>query len=353
MDHLLEIMLNDMKAAPDLYQPTPFWRHGVQRVLDDLRCHGVERFRALSSALNFFTPTYAFPGFYQRSEIYLQLERTLAENNAINPRRQLSIKHFLSGELQAFNDYRVYRATLQDGPPFIDRISESNAGEPVEQFTFEGRRFSRSLLNYFLGLNFLKTHCDLSHVHTVLEIGGGYGTLGEILLGDARNHCFYVNIDIPPTGFVSTYYLKQVLGEPDVGDYGVLKEKSVLDISALSEEYQAVVLCPWQLPDIRGTIDLFVNFISFQEMEPAVVKNYLYHVDRLRAEYILLRNLREGKSKAKKPGELGVLEPIKGNDYDLFLPNYQLVAVNTVPFGCKTVDNFHSELRIYQRKNSI
>ena len=84
-----------------------------------------------------------------------------------------------------------------------------------------------------------------------------------------------------------------------------------------------------------------------------MVQNYLHHVDRLRAGYILMRNLREGKPKAKKPGELGVLKPITGKDYDLFLPNYQLVATNTVPFGYKTVDNFHSELRIYQRKGSI
>lgn len=144
-----------------------------------------------------------------------------------------------------------------------------------------------------------------------------------------------------------------MVGEPYVRDYGSLKEKSIFDIPALSAEYKAVVLCPWQLPKIEGAIDLFVNFISFQEMEPEVVRNYLHHVDRLRARYILMRNLREGKQKAKEPGDVGVLEPIMGKDYDLFLPNYQLVATNTVPFGYKTVDNFHSELRLYQRKDSI
>jgi len=351
MYHLLEVMLNDMEAAPKLYQPTQFWKYGVQKVLDDIRCHGVKRFRALSSALGFFVPTYAFPIFCQQSEVCLQIERILAENTV--PRWQLSLNQFLSGKLHAFNDYRVYLATLQDSYPYLDRVSESNVGEPVEQFTFGGQRFSRSFLNYLLGLNFLKMCCDLSQVNTVLEIGGGYGTLGEILLGDTRNHCFYVDIDIPPTSFVSTYYLKQVIGKPYVGDYCSLKEKSIFDISALSAKYKAVVLCPWQLPKIEGTVDLFVNFISFQEMEPEVVRNYLHHVDRLRARYILMRNLREGKPKAKEPGELGVLEPIMGKDYDLFLPNYQLVATNTVPFGYKTVDNFHSELRVYQRKDSI
>jgi len=237
MYHLLEVMLNDMGAALELYQPTQFWKHGVQRVLDDLRCHGVERFRALSSALGFFAPTYAFPGFRQQPEVCIKLAKMLAEDGIINQRWQLSFNQFLSGKLQAFNDYRVYMATLQDSHPYLDRVGESNVGEPVEQFTFEGRRFSRSFLNYLLGLNFLKTCCDLSRVNIVLEIGGGYGTLGEILLGDTRNHCFYIDIDISPTSFVSTYYLKQVVGEPYVGDYGSLKEKFIFDISTLPDRY--------------------------------------------------------------------------------------------------------------------
>lgn len=350
---LLDLMLKDMEQAPAFYHPTQFWKHGVQRVVDDLRSYGVERFRSLIGALSFFVPTYGFPVYHYQCAVYRKLLDTLAIEGVNDPRWQLSFNQFLSGELQAFNDYRVYLATLQDSHPYLDRVSESNVGEPVEQFTFDGRRFSRSFLNYLLGLNFLKTCCDLSQVNTVLEIGGGYGTLGEILLGDTRNHCFYVDIDIPPTSFVSTYYLKQVVGEAYVGDYCSLKEKSILDISALSAEYKAVVLCPWQLPKIEGTVDLFINFISFQEMEPEVVRNYLHHVNRLQARYILMRNLREGKRKAKEPGDVGVLEPIMGKDYDLFLPNYQLVATNTVPFAYKTVDNFHSELRVYQRKDSI
>lgn len=112
-----------------------------------------------------------------------------------------------------------------------------------------------------------------------------------------------MNVDIPPTSFVSTYYLKQVIGENHIGDYADLKNKTTLDIDALSEKYKGVVFCPWLIPKIGGEVDLFVNFISFQEMEP-----------------------------------------------DVFLPNYELVDTNTTPFGHQTEDGFHSELRIYQRR---
>jgi hypothetical protein len=103
-------------------------------------------------------------------------------------------------------------------------------------------------------------------------------------------------------------------------------------------------------PKVQGEVDLFVNFISFQEMEPDVVQNYLLQVDRLRAKFVLLRNLREGKQKFKTSGGLGVKDPIQGQDYNTFLPNYELIDTNTTPFGHRTEDGFHSELRIYQRR---
>ena len=53
----------------------------------------------------------------------------------------------------------------------------------------------------------------------------------------------------------------------------------------------------WRVEDLRGEIDLFVNYISFQEMEPHIVRNYAKEVMRLNPKFILLRNLREGKQK--------------------------------------------------------
>jgi len=83
-------------------------------------------------------------------------------------------------------------------------------------------------------------------------------------------------------------------------------------------------------------------------MEPHVVKNYLYHVDRLHCRFILLRNMREGKQQ-KTEKTFGVEIPTLSGDYDRFLPNYRLIATNVNPFGFRTLDGFHSELRLYRR----
>jgi hypothetical protein len=177
----------------------------------------------------------------------------------------------------------------------------------------------------------------------VLEIGGGFGTLGEILLqaGDYS----YINVDIPPTAAVSSYYLAQQSGM-HFSDYRQTRALSSIPVPAAPHQ---MVLCPWQLPAVQGSIDLFVNFISFQEMEPQVVRNYLQQVDRLGARFVLLRNLREGKQVRSAQHQYGVEQPILGRDYDDLLPAYALQATNVYPFGYRTIDGFHSELRLYRR----
>ena len=73
---LLEMMMEDMQAAPELYQPTHFWRKGVDEILNDIRENGVENFRSLNSALRFFVPTYGYPGYHLKPEIYRDVHET-------------------------------------------------------------------------------------------------------------------------------------------------------------------------------------------------------------------------------------------------------------------------------------
>lgn len=187
-------------------------------------------------------------------------------------------------------------------------------------------------------------------MRTVLEIGGGFGSLGEILLADPRNDIFYIDVDIAPTIVCAYHYLAAIHGATAVLDYMSTRMNVKLDIAQMRASHRAATLASWQIPKLQGKIDLFVNFISFQEMEPAVVRNYLAQVDRLEPRFVLLRNIREGKAKATAPSQVGVLEPIKGEMYDDYLRPYQLIARNTVPFGYRTVDGFHSELRLYERR---
>lgn len=348
-DQSLDMMLEDMAAAEEAYRPTQFWQIAAKSLLDEVAMHGIDSFRSLPGPLSYFVPTYGFPGAHAEPARFDEVRAALARLPLGDPRCTAHLERLLSGEAQAESDFRVLLAADPGDSPHLDRFDESSVGDPQEQFVFNGRRFSRSSLNYLLGLAFLKRQCDLSTVKVVLEIGGGFGSLGEILLQDPRNSYFYLDVDIPPTIYFATHYLSRIHGENAVLGYAEARAMDRIRIDEVSGTYRAAMLASWQLAKLEGKVDLFVNFISFQEMEPEVVRNYLQQVDRLATRFVLLRNIREGKAKAPTPEALGVRDPISGEMYDGYLPNYRLKATNTLPFGYRTVDGFHSELRLYER----
>jgi putative sugar O-methyltransferase len=336
-----------MRSQSELYQPTVFWDEASSRIVDEIRAHGVESFRSLSEPLGFFVPTFGVPGNGFSSEQVEALLTGLRRDFPDAKKCELALGQFLNGEMSALADYRtLVAADDAKKKPYLHRFSESSVGAPIEQFEFGARHFSRSSLNYLLGLALLKKHLNGDVPRTVLEIGGGFGTLGEVLSTCGIDDLRYIDIDIPPTSFVAQHYLTEVLGPEGVATYEQTRERESIPIASLP---QAAVLCSWQIERLKGKVDLFVNFISFQEMEPHIVSNYLGHVARLGTRWVLLRNLREGKQ-LRKNDWVGVDVPILSNDYLAMLPDYELVERNVLPFGYRTVDNFHSELLLLRRK---
>jgi len=343
----LELARNDMQQQNPLYQPSAFWSEASSKIVDELCHHGVENFRALPKPLAFFVPTYGFPGSGFNKEQAGWLLDSFGKQYPTNIKPLHSLEQFLSGYSAALADYRTLIAADDiSRQPFLHQFSESDVGRPVEHWEFEGKRYSRSAFNYLLGLAWLKQYLDEPPL-TVLEIGGGFGTLGEVLLSSGLPGMRYIDIDIPPTSFVAQSYLSAVLGQNNVATYAGLRDAETIAIDQLPS---ASVLASWQIERLQGKVDLFVNFISFQEMEPEIVRNYLHHVTRLQAKWVLLRNMREGKQVRTANSHVGVETPILRDDYVQMLPEYELVATNVWPFGYKTVDGFHSELLLLKRK---
>ena len=347
----INMISQDMKKVDSHYLPTCFWQLGAKGLQQDIEAYGIEKFRSLISALSYFVPTYLFHGWATLPDKYQEMLSLCESQLKGDHKAILSLQDFLSGEMHARSDFRVFKASEILKPPYTENFSESAIGTPIEQFEFDGRHYSRSSLNYLLGLNFLKQHVSDIPIDKVLEIGGGFGSLGEILLSDKRNKTFYLNVDIAPTCLFSTYYLQSVFGQDSIADYATLKAATDLSLDKLASQYRGAVMCPWQLPDLTGELDLFINSISFQEMEPEIVENYLKHITRLNCKYVLLRNLREGKQLATSSNHVGVKKQTKAEDYDTFLPDYEILATNVHPFGYETIDGFHSELRLYKRKS--
>jgi putative sugar O-methyltransferase len=234
--------------------------------------------------------------------------------------------------------------------PHLQEFSESDIGKPLAAFQFNGRNYTSTSLSYLRGLVFLKKVVDASQIHRVMEIGGGYGALGEILL-KVKPDYFYINVDLPPLAAVSTYYLQTLFGKEAILDYSQSAKMKSIDIEQIQKEYRGVVLCPWQLPNLKGTVELSVNFISFQEMEPDIVKNYANYIDLLTTHYVLLRNSRYGKPIAEE-GRLGVTQQTTREHYLEFFSPFQLKGINSNLFGYQKF-GFESEVMIFQKKSSI
>lgn len=333
---LLDRMLADMERAPELYRPTNFWQTGLRGIVEDLRTRGVETFRSHPSARVMYVPTYT-----ENSRL-LRLAGWVLRRRGVPGLPTLRWR--LLNHQQAWFDHAVATGLDPDGGLVLRGATESTAGSPVEQFTFDGLRYSRSFLNYLRGLVFFKRTVPDADVRRVLEIGGGYGTLGEILL--QGNDVTYVDVDIPPVGFVAGWYLQQVFGRDRIAAWDETRDLTTIDLDTLD---RSAVLATWQLPQVTGQVDLFVNFISFQEMEREVVENYAAHVDRLGARWVLLRNAQHGKPTGR-PGELGVREPVKRADYLDIFSGYELVASDFRLFGHRQPSGFRSEVMVLARR---
>lgn len=338
-------LIDELKKQSSLYQPGAFWKEATSVMLDDLNKNGIENFRRLTSSLTFFVPTYGYPG-NALSDKNMQSLNDWSQLQGLDKKQDAYLKQFTTGYSAALADYRTLAASEYGSQvkPNLLNFNESKIGDPIEQFEIEGNFYSRSALNYLNGLSFLKKHVDISAFKSVIEIGGGFGSLGEIL-HQTLPQVKYIDIDIPPTLYCAEYYLQQVVGKDQVSTYNDINETKEIKLSNLNK---ISVLPSWTVEKLQGEIDLFVNFISFQEMEPNIVENYLKNIDRLQTKWILLRNLREGKQ-LRSQHRFGVDKPIFSESYTEMLPNYNLVETNVYPYGFKTVDGFHSEVMLFKR----
>ena len=340
----LELMLADMNSAPPLYRPTNFWQSAMQGIIKDLKQLGFAGFRGHPSAEAMYVPTF-------RDQRLDSAARPMLALLSVGGRmRQLKkiFKAAVDGTDEARRMYQIYLASLPSPRPAWASVSEDAAGGG-ERFEFDNRRYSKSLLNYLLGLNFLSQLTGVKSIGSTVEIGGGYGTLGEILLKSDPNS-IYVNVDIPPVAAVSSHYLEQVFGADAVLTYEQSAGLDRIDIGELKGRYRAAVLCPWQLPKLVGQADLFANFFSFQEMEPAVVQTYIGQAVRLNPSFVLLRNSRRGK-KVVQAGKLGVLDPVTTDRIIGWFDQYALRGRDSFVFGAESRDgNFVSEAICMERR---
>lgn len=353
----LKLMLEDMKTVPAVFQPTQFWIHCLKEIVEDLEQNGHHTFKTHPSALKYYVKSCADMLYLAQKEAVESICENLSQVKGkifgdvqVDLGLDTAYKASVDGYARYDADYRVFRVSdLEAEEPIIEAVSESEYGRPAEIFKVDGFSYSPTMLKYLRMITFLKKYGNPGNIQNVMEIGAGYAVLGEIFLKAKPEKYFYFNVDIPPLAYVSSEYLKKVFGPDRVAGYRETRDLDCIDIEKLKKEYRAVVICPWQLPKVKGQFELCVNSTSFQEMEPEVLANYAVHIDRLVTDYLLLRNARYGKTVAKTDRDIGVKKRILKDDYLKVFDKFDLIKSDSRTFGfCHK--KFNADLMLLERK---
>ena len=101
-----------MNTQTELYRSSKFWEDACLRIYRNILDVGLENFRRDEDNLNFFVPTYGSPGnsFSKRSIEELLISMSKKESL----KTYLTHENFLTGELSAYSDYRVFKAAQKD-----------------------------------------------------------------------------------------------------------------------------------------------------------------------------------------------------------------------------------------------
>lgn len=350
---LLLLMLEDMSNQSQSFQPTKFWHDKVNVIIEEWKKSNwnITQFRMHWTARCFFSPNYALTPQKWVDETFEPLFDVLKNMDLHDKRFKEKLVWLCNGRLEAMRDYQLFQATNSERSPLINELSESEIGLPPEQFVFDGKRYSRSFLNYLRLMNCYRNHVETDSLKNVIEIGGGFGTLGEILLKMKDHDYFYLNVDIPPVSMFSTYYLKELFGDENVADYSETRGLDVIDLDYWRKRKRGMVICPWQLPKVQGEFQLAVNSMSFQEMEPDVVKGYIAEITRILNGHFLCRNLRDGKQMASVSRPDGVIHPITSQDYIDFFSEYRLLHRDVHVYGEQYIDGYSSEVMLFEHRN--
>lgn len=284
-------MIADMSKASNLYIPTKYWSNHVNEIISEINSKGIDDFRSSSSKGIQAFGAYSYRPLYSYRPRFWRYFRLLHSTPCFN--RLASIvqseveKGYRIAESQANYKMRLgYELIKSNVPEFFDDIEDRLVGG-AESILINDKLYTETFLLKCIDYLDIVRHTTKNYnIQSILEIGAGFGGLAEIFL--RKNKLLkYIIVDIPPVLAFSQWYLNQhFTGE--VLSYDESRKMEKIDINSIDK--RVIILAPWQIEDVVGPIDLFVNQASFQEMTKDVVENYATKIKSIGVKNIFIDN---------------------------------------------------------------
>lgn len=167
------------------------------------------------------------------------------------------------------------------GQKLLKKIKPSVDDSSAYVFEFEGVRVTWDILISLDSLlSIQEVYKDIFTKKVIVaDLGAGWGRIGYALK-QINPKCSYIAIDLPEPLLISSERLPQLLPNEEVFDYKYIKELTSIGINQLKKG--GLWFCGTQ--DINkfedGSIDIFINVASFQEMTKTQVNSYLKIIDK-------------------------------------------------------------------------
>jgi putative sugar O-methyltransferase len=287
LGQVIEEMAAEVEEGPAIYRPSQYWEALVARNVVQLEGTGFETFKRTINQ-NYFNWLIARPWEPQfRSLVADWLRHPTA--SVAGARLPAGSSAEVGEERREYLDvsrrrigYALFVAMLwefarrRDRLGLLDRVDEPALGSPIV-VRHRGRLVSQDLANSLLEVySILEAFPDgIPEGATVVELGGGYGRLGWLLLSILPG-LRYVAIDIPPALAVSQEYLTRLFPELPVARFRRKGE----GLATATPRSRLVFVTPNQveaLPSLEA--DLFINVSSLHEMRREQISHYLKMVD--------------------------------------------------------------------------
>lgn len=279
---LLRLLSSDQSRQDGLHAPGRYWQGITKRTRRAIERDGLSSFRSNAAISKGYADVIVTDPFDASAEGGMKGAgtRRFVRSPAV---RRLVRPYVLLNEQRVSEMLRWKSAALStsvgDAVGDVLRDVETTRGDPREVITIRGERYGGAYVRHAVQLINVAQTVPFGRTSGFFEVGGGFGALTHLVLERFENVRKVLYVDIAPTLYVGTQYLRSFFGEAVV-DYRQTRDRSTIRF-ADDERREVICIPPWQMGRVDAELDVFWNAASFSEMDGAQVRFYGANVNRL------------------------------------------------------------------------